>query len=144
MIKLVENSSRGFFSNYISILTSFRYLDKRGVDLETVKVGSDMFSLYGHPSNWISEDHISESGQSFNTQSSWDLSIWPNYRELDLFKYVKYVPFNQRVEKILKSDTRDYSNALGVHYRGTDGVAHTEHVTVEKFLQSIDDELKYK
>lgn len=144
MIKLVENSSRGFFSNYISILTSFKNLDGKGVDLKTVKVGSDMFSLYGHPSNWISEDCISESGQPFNTQSSWDLSIWPNYRELDLLKYVKYVPFNRRVEKILESDTRDYSNALGVHYRGTDGFAHTEYVTVEKFFKSIDDELKNK
>tara|TARA_B100000073_G_scaffold234460_1_gene196013 strand:+ start:3447 stop:4961 length:1515 start_codon:yes stop_codon:yes gene_type:complete len=142
MIKLIENSSRGFFSNYISILTSLRYFDSQGIDLNTVRVGSTMFSLYGEPTNWISEKFVTDSGEQFNTQSSWDLSIWPNCRELDLLKYVKYIPFNTRIKKLLSSDTRDYSNCLGVHYRGTDGVAHTHHVTVDKFLKSIDCELK--
>lgn len=143
-IKLVESSQRGFLSNYISILTSLRYLQNNGTDLEDVKVGSQMFSLYGNPSNWLSEKCISDQGTDFSTPNTWNLSMWPTFKELDLIEYTKCVPFNSRVKKLLESDSRDYSNALGIHYRGTDNRSsgHTQYVTVEKFLDSALEEFE--
>ena len=42
-ISLVEGQHRGFLSNYLTILTSFRTLEKQGIDLETVSVSPSMF-----------------------------------------------------------------------------------------------------
>ena len=47
-ISLVEGQHRGFLSNYLTILTSFRTLEKQGIDLETVSVSPSMFMLYGN------------------------------------------------------------------------------------------------
>ena len=44
-IALVEGQHRGFLSNYLTILTSFRTLESKGVDLDTVSVSPSMFML---------------------------------------------------------------------------------------------------
>jgi hypothetical protein len=48
-IKLMEGNHRGFLSNFITILTSYRALEKAGVDLNKVCVDPSMFMLYGDP-----------------------------------------------------------------------------------------------
>lgn len=137
-IRLIEQNQRGFLSVYISILTSLRYLDKQNVKIDDVKIDSSSFSLYGNPSNWFDEDLISDQGKEFGTQTTWDLSMWPTYKELDLLQYTKYIPFNSRIKNLLESDTFDYSNTLGIHYRGTDNRSngHTQYITVDTFLES--------
>lgn len=137
-IKLIEQNQRGFLSVYISILTSLRYLSRQNQNLDEVKIDSNSFSLYGNPTNWFDEKVITDQGKEFGTQTTWDLSMWPTYKELDLLDYVKYVPFNSRIKDILESDKFNYSNTLGVHYRGTDNRynGHTQHVTVDTFLES--------
>ena len=143
-IRLIEKSQRGFLSNYISMLTSMRVLDRQNINLENVRIDPSMFSLYGSPENWFDKSLISDSGQVFETPNSWDLSMWPTYKELDLLKYTKYLQFNSRVKSILQSDDRDYSNTLGVHYRGTDNRynGHTQYITVDTFIESVRKEVE--
>lgn len=143
-IRLIEKNQRGFLSCYISILTSFRILENNNINLEDVKIDQSMFSLYGDPSNWFDENLITNSGRVYETPNSWDLSMWPTYSELDLFKYTKYIPFNERITNIINSDKADYSNTLGVHYRGTDNRynGHTQHITVDTFLKSTCEEFE--
>ena len=43
-IRLMEGNHRGFLSNFITILTGYRALEKAGVDLDTVCV--DPFNVY--------------------------------------------------------------------------------------------------
>ena len=71
-IALVEGQHRGFLSNYLTILTSFRTLEKNGVDLDTVSVSPSMFMLYGTPSNWFDESKVTDAPKMFNTQDGWD------------------------------------------------------------------------
>lgn len=63
------------------------------------------------------------------------------FRDFDLGKYLQYIPFNERMQTKLDSISKEkYNNTLGVHYRGTDGVGHTEFVAVEKYLKAAEDE----
>lgn len=142
-IKLIEGMHRGFLSNYLTILTSFRTLEKKGKDLNRVCVSPSMFMLYGNPSNWFDSSKVSDQANSqFNTQTGWDCDYpWGSFRDFDLSKYQKYFPYNERIQKKIHSiPTEKYSNALGVHYRGTDGVGHTEYVGVEKYLETVKEE----
>ena len=143
-ISLVEGQHRGFLSNYLTILTSFRTLEKEGVDLETVSVSPSMFMLYGNPVNWFDESKVSDAPKSFNTQDGWDCDYpWGSFRDFDLDKYRKYFPFNKRIQDKLDSIPKEqYQNSLAVHYRGTDGVGHTHRVSVEDYIQATDDEFK--
>ena len=143
-ISLVEGQHRGFLSNYLTILTSFRTLEKEGVDLETVSVSPSMFMLYGNPVNWFDESKVSDAPKSFNTQDGWDCDYpWGSFRDFDLDKYRKYFPFNKRIQDKLDNISKEkYQNSLAVHYRGTDGVGHTHRVSVEDYIQSTDDEFK--
>ena len=143
-ISLVEGQHRGFLSNYLTILTSFRTLEKEGVDLETVSVSPSMFMLYGNPLNWFDESKVSDAPKSFNTQDGWDCDYpWGSFRDFDLDKYRKYFPFNKRIQDKLDNISKEkYQNTLAVHYRGTDGVGHTHRVSVEDYIQSTDDEFK--
>ena len=145
-IALIENGPRGFLSNLTTILTSFRDLvDRQGLIPDDIFISSTMFSLYGDPKNWFDYKKVANSLDGFHSYSSttnFDLSIWPSYRELDLKKYINYIPFNSRVQEILKKDKREYSNTLGIHYRGTDNRpgAHTDFIPIEKILKSSSDE----
>jgi len=144
-IKLMEGSHRGFLSNFLTILTSFRTLESKGIDLNTVCVDPSMFMLYGNPNNWFDETRVSsEASRMFNTQDGWDCDYpWASFRDFDLNKYRQYLPFNKRMQKIIDSiPAEKYSNSLGVHYRGTDGVGHTEFVAVERYLNAAEEEFK--
>ena len=89
-ISLVEGQHRGFLSNYLTILTSFRTLEKQGIDLETVSVSPSMFMLYGNPVNWFDESKVGDAPKSFNTQDGWDCDYpWGSFRDFDLGKYRK-------------------------------------------------------
>ena len=90
-IALVEGQHRGFLSNYLTILTSFRTLESKGIDLDTVSVSPSMFMLYGNPNNWFDESKVSDAPKAFNTQDGWDCDYpWGSFRDFDLKKYVKY------------------------------------------------------
>lgn len=144
-IKLIEGVHRGFLSNYLTILTSFRTLEKRGIDLTEVCVDPSMFMLYGTPDNWFDTSKVSSDAQrTFNSQDGWDCGYpWGSFRDLDLNKYRKHFSYNQRMqEKINDIPKEKYKNALGVHYRGTDGVGHTEFVAIEKYLKATEQEFE--
>jgi len=142
-VKLIEGMHRGFLSNYLTILTSFRTLEKRGIDLEKVCVSPSMFMLYGNPNNWFDELKVSDDAdRTFNTQDGWDCDYpWASFRDFDLDKYRKYIPYNERMQKKINDiPVEKYKNALGVHYRGTDGVGHTEFVDIKKYLKTTEEE----
>jgi hypothetical protein len=142
------NNSRGFLSNYTTILTSFRYLTQnKNVDPNDIFISSSMFSLYGNPKEWFDSDRIvdffDDNYISHHSVIGFDLSIWPTSNELDLFEYIKYIPFNSRVKKLLGKDNINYSNTLGIHYRGTDNRGnngHTDYLPLNKIIQSSDEE----
>ena len=46
-IRLLEGQHRGFLSNYLTILTSFRTLEAKGIKPEDICVSPSMFMLYG-------------------------------------------------------------------------------------------------
>jgi hypothetical protein len=99
--------------------------------------------LYGTSDNWFDKSKVSDDAEyTFNTQDGWDCDYpWGSFRDFDLQKYSKYLPFNERMMSKLSSIPKErYANALGVHYRGTDGVGHTEFVSVEKYLKVAEDE----
>lgn len=145
-IALTENGPRGFLSNFTTILTSFRDLvGRKSINPDDIFISSNMFSLYGNPENWFDSKKVVSDLNGFvihDSVANFDLSIWPTYRELDLKKYIEYVPFNYRVKKLLKKDKTNYSNTLGIHYRGTDNRpgAHTDFIPVEKMLISASEE----
>ena len=142
-IKLVEGMHRGFLSNYLTILTSFRTLENKGIDLNQVCVSPSMFMLYGTPDHWFDPSRVSDdSSRIFNSQDGWDCDYpWASFRDFDLNKYRKYLPYNERMQsKIDSIPGEKYKNALGVHYRGTDGVGHTEFVAIEKYIKVTEEE----
>ena len=144
-IKLMEGNHRGFLSNFITILTSYRALERKGVDLNTVCVDPSMFMLYGNPNNWFDPAKVSDDApKAANTQELFDCGYpWGSFRDFDLNKYRQYIPFNTRMQEILDSiPAEKYANCLGVHYRGTDGVGHTEFVAVERYLNAAAEELE--
>ena len=91
-IRLLEGQHRGFLSNYLTVLTSFRTLERSGVKPEDVCVSPSMFMLYGTADNWFDKTKVTDDAdQAFNSQEGWDLNYcWPSYRDLDLKKYIKY------------------------------------------------------
>ena len=144
-IRLTEGNHRGFLSNFITILTGYRALERAGVDLNKVCVDPSMFMLYGNPNNWFDPARVSDAApQVANTQELFDCDYpWASFRDFDLNKYRQYIPFNARMQAILDAiPAEKYANCLAVHYRGTDGVGHTEFVGVEKYLNAAAEELE--
>ncbi len=146
-IALTEGGPRGFLSNYTTILTSLRFLiQKNGVSPEDIFISSEMFSLYGNPKEWFDSNKvvdISDNNYSFHeSKIGFDFSLWPTYKELNLLEYIDLIPLNSRVKKLLLKDKIDYSNTLGIHYRGTDNrnTGHTDFIPLELVLQSASDE----
>jgi hypothetical protein len=148
---LIENGPRGFLSNYTTILTSLRYLiSQKNVDPENIFISSTMFSLYGNPKEWFDSKKIIEDNQItsefiiHDSKINFDLSIWPTNHELNFNNYIDYIPFNLRIKNLLKKDDIDYSNCLGIHYRGTDNrkCGHTDFISLEKILDSANKEFQ--
>ena len=152
-ILLVENGPRGFLSNYTTILTSLRYLIcKENIDPENIFISSTMFSLYGNPKQWfdskkiIEDDEVTSEFIIHDSKFNFDLSIWPTHQELNLVDYIDCIPLNSRVNNFLKKDVINYSNCLGIHYRGTDNrkSGHTDFISLEKVLDSAGKEFQKK
>jgi hypothetical protein len=147
-IALLENGPRGFLSNYTTILTSLRYLSKKNnISPENIYISSEMFSLYGNPKEWFDENKVVDINNNnyvyHDSKIGFDLSLWPTYKELDLLEYINYIPFNNRIKKLLSKDKKNYSNTLGIHYRGTDNRTngHTDFIPLENILYSASEEL---
>lgn len=139
---IAEIVPRGFLSNYISILSSFYKLELQNISPEDIFVSSEMFSLYGHPSNWFDENKILDGDyQYYESGKFWNLSPWPTDEELMLKKYKQYFDYNEKIKTYLNDNLHKIENCLGVHYRGTDHY-HTNRVPLETYIQSILDELK--
>jgi hypothetical protein len=142
-IKMVEGMHRGFLSNYLTILTSFRNFENDGVDPNKICISPSMFMLYGNPVNWFDPSRVSDDALSFfNTQEGWNCDYpWGSFDDFNLDKYRKYFPYNERMQSKIDSIPKEkYKNALGVHYRGTDGVGHTEFVAIEEYLKATEEE----
>jgi hypothetical protein len=137
---LSEGMPRGFLSNYISILSSFYKL--KNVEPENIFISSNMFSLYGHPSNWFNEEKIFDGDFQYHESGKfWSLSPWPTDDELIIGEYKKYFDYNERCQTYLNDNLHQIKNCLGVHYRGTDH-NHTNRVPFDTYINSILDELK--
>ena len=150
-ILLIENGPRGFLSNYTTILTSLRYLiGQKNINIEDIFISSSMFSLYGNPKNWFDSKKIIEGDKNtddfiiYDSVNNFDLSIWPTNKELEFKNYIDYIPLNSRISNLLKLDDRDYSNCLGIHYRGTDNRTngHTDYIPLSLMLESAKEEFK--
>ena len=141
-----EGVPRGFLSEYTTILTTYRQLVGRmGLDSENIKVSSTMFSLYGHPSNWFDLSKIEDENPliKYNYQMSTetiDFDPRPTKEQLNLSSYIKYFPYNNRIENILNENVNSFKNCLGIHYRGTDHQMHVDRIPFEKYFEAIQSE----
>jgi hypothetical protein len=144
-IILHEAVKRGFLSNYITILTSFRQLLMREkISVDRIFVSPAMFSLYGNPSNWFESERIAKIGQkgkNYNTIDSHDLDGWPTQEQLNLVAYIKYFPYNRRVKNFIETNLKIPPKTLGLHYRGTDH-NHTDRVEIEACLIALSEQFE--
>jgi hypothetical protein len=138
-----EGVPRGFLSEYTTILTAYRQLVGRmGLDGENIKVSSTMFSLYGHPSNWFDfskiedENSLMEYKYQMSTETI-DFDPWPTEEQLNLSPYIKYFPYNDRIQNKLKANLNNFENCLGIHYRGTDHQMHVDRIPLEKYFDYV-------
>jgi hypothetical protein len=137
---MVEVMQRGFLSNYITILTTFReFVGRRQYSGEDIYISPQMFSLYGHPKNWFEEKRISHSKEFETIQSTHyiDIDPWPTSEQLNLNEYRKYFSYNQSFNSYLKNNLKELSNCIGVHYRGTDHNQHVDRVDLNKFFDQV-------
>lgn len=143
-VVLIEGSKRGFLSNYITILTSFRDLiGRNGISADKIFISPSMFSLYGHPNNWFDDAKILENPQAlqYNTIYSCDFGGWPTIEQLNLNDYCTFFPYNNRTKQYLADNLKNLSKTIGVHYRGTDH-RHTDRVDIATYLSAIESEFK--
>jgi hypothetical protein len=143
---LTQGHPRGFLSTYVTIMTSFRYLTRRGVDPIDIAIDRGIFSLYGAGDNWFDYPRWvdSISGQSFNVMATHKKEEWTT-EELGksvtdlpfstLHEYSKLMPLNTRMKDQLEKHSVSLDGALGIHYRGTDHQGyHTIPVSLTTFL----------
>ena len=140
-IILREGIPRGFFSNLTTILTCSRYHVNRGVDLDNIYMGSDMFSLYGSPDNWFEPQGIGNNGISADSREGFDLEKHSTTQQLDLLHYLNRFPWNCRVQKYLQQHVNIPKNTLGLHFRGTDhnynDATHGSRVDLDIYLKKL-------
>jgi hypothetical protein len=142
-----EGMQRGFLSNYTTILITLRELvGRRGYDGNDIFISPDMFSLYGSPTNWFSEDKVGfpEGSVVFGSTQFIDIDPWPTKDQLNLKQYTKYIPYNQRVTDYIEANLKVPNNCLGIHYRGTDHNQHVDRVSLEKFFSYIEEEINQR
>ena len=161
-VVLFSGYPRGFLSEYMTLLTSFRVLLKHNFLAENIFIHDSMFYLYGNPINWFSQEKVSsnfENSLHYNTMDSHSVSDWTT-EELSMFKtilpygllgeYMKYFPLNTRVQNILNKKKSITDSCLGLHYRGTDHQGATlsntnagsGRVSVEIFIENADKKLQ--
>jgi hypothetical protein len=134
---------RGFLSYYISVLTSYRQLvGRQEINPKEIAISSDIFFTYADASNWFEDFAIRQPQQGdiiYDSTDSWDLDPWPSNKQLDLLEYKKYFDYNDRVKNYLNDKMPDLSNAIGIHFRGTDHY-HTDRIEVEKYIEAVEQE----
>ena len=140
-IILQEVVPRGFLSNYTTILTCFRKLvSTDNIDPGNIKISSEMFSLYGNPTNWFDSNKISNTVELNDklhpSVDGFNFDPWPTKKQLDLLRYIQYCPYNERIEKYLKYNIKSINNCLGIHFRGTDHCQHVDEVPLDTYLNS--------
>lgn len=143
-IILKEIVGRGFLSNYITILTSFKGLIKNeNIHHENILVSSSMFSLYGNPKNWFDSSKIRDKkmlipGDIYRSSTEYlDLDPWPKKDQLNLLEYTHYFPYNIKVQECLKLNLPKIKNGFGIHFRGTDHSYHVDEIPLEIYFKSI-------
>lgn len=143
-VVIIEEFSRGFLSNYTTILITLKELiGNRGYNPDNIFISPTAFSLYGNPKNWFLESKIGHPTNSEIVGSTRfiNLDAWPTEAQLNLSEYIKYIPYNSRINSMLQLNLIDFKNCLGIHYRGTDHGNHIDKVSPEKFLFEIAKEL---
>lgn len=144
---VLEGMPRGFLSTYTTILLTFRELiGRRGIDPSKVKIAPVMFSRYGHPSNWFNKDYIASNlnGKHYGSTEFVDIDPWPTTEQLNLLWYTQFLPYSDRINNYLNKNLLELDNCLGIHYRGTDHVWHTDRVTLDIFFESLGKEFESK
>jgi len=140
-IVLTEVVPRGFLSNYITILTSFRGLiNNEGINPDDILISNEMFSHYGNPKNWFDEKKVTEIVEGNIYRSSIEylsLDPWPTSDQLNLLQYAKYFSYNERIVKYLNQNTREIKNGFGIHYRGTDHHEHVNRISLSNYFETI-------
>lgn len=113
---------RGFFSNFLTILHSIKTLQQNGVLLENIKLGPNLFRLYGQANNWFDSNICSYHGVEWDSLQGYAPSRWPTCKELQYYKDVLHlVPWNSRVKGLIfKIQQKIQGSVIGVHFRGTD------------------------
>lgn len=144
-VVITEGLPRGFLSNYTTILITLRELvGRRGYNGDNIFISPEMFSLYGSPTNWFLEDKVKylEGAEVFGSTEFIDIDPWPTEEQLNLIEYIKYVPYNFRIENYLKDNLKTFQNCLGIHYRGTDHKQHVDRVSLDTFFSIIAKEIE--
>jgi hypothetical protein len=142
---ITEGLPRGFLSNYTTILITLRELvGRRGYNGDDIFISPEMFSLYGNPINWFLESKVDhpEDAEIFGSTQFIDIDPWPTEEQLNLSQYIKYFPYNSRINSLLESSLVKFDNCLGIHYRGTDHKKHVDRVSLETFFSEISEEIE--
>lgn len=124
-IVLREESGRGFLSNYITILNSYKkFVGKEGISYKDIHISTEHFKLYGgNPREWFDVYNFSdgdENSEFWSTGELNEIEEYPNVESLNLLSYSKFIPYNTRLKTFLNKNIKSLNKCLGVHYRGTD------------------------
>lgn len=113
---------RGFFSNYITIATSIRFLVNHGINFQNIKLGPSLFRLYGNPLHWFDPEICGTQGIEWDAVQTFDMNARPHNQELQTIRAIlRYMPWNSRVHSFIPNITLRFTTpTLGVHFRGTD------------------------
>jgi len=121
---MVETSSRGFFSVVLTILTTYdNLIRKDNISPEDIYLSPELFGLYGgNPLMWfdIKNYGCPENSIIVSCLDRYYLSENPTSEEMNFDKYLPYIPFNERINKLIEEKTKDISDCFGLHYRATD------------------------
>ncbi|MFZ9376598.1 MAG: hypothetical protein ACO25K_05700 [Candidatus Fonsibacter ubiquis] len=138
IIALTEGPSRGFLSNYVTILNAIKWLINDGYDGNNIFISPSMFSLYGNPINWFSDTKVLEPKGSKILPSTIycdNMDPWPTKDQVELKKFSKYIPYNSRINLYLDNNLKNTTKSLGIHFRGTDHSMHVDRIPIEKYIE---------
>jgi hypothetical protein len=137
---LREGTLRGFFSNAITILHSYKKLNQdHGVSVDNIYINpNDNFNLYGSKANdWFEGDNISyPEGDLIDYNSNTDYSL-PQFMgkvDADFSDYMHFLKFNQRIVEQVEVSTKNIVDCFGIHYRSTD---HDHKKPFDSYKESI-------
>lgn len=144
-IVITEGPARGFLSNYTTILITVKELVNRlKYKNGEIFISPEMFSLYGNPKNWFDENIVGhpENAKVISSLEFFNFDPWPTEEQLNLYEYIKYVPYNTRVNQYLNKNLKTNNDCLGIHFRGTDHSGHIDRVDIEIFFKFVENEIE--